>query len=195
MSNNIAPATASSIRLVDRHFPRNKHWERAYITAEPRARHNPEMCRFRDAEDSWNGRVAAAAATHRCEDSEVLARSVTLDQVERYRDGEPVPYDETDQFGVKVLLNELESVMLAWSYFLDEIEDLYRAGLDPRDRRDARRGLRFARGADGYDPLAGLRFVRYEDDEFGTQMVRIEEGWASDGTPVTYRVLEMRIYE
>lgn len=180
MSNNIAPATRSSIALAERVAPRNRRWERAYITAEPRARHNPEMCRFRDGEDSWNGRLAAAAAAHRCEESEMLARSVTLDQVERYRDGEPVPYDGTGQFGVKVLLGEGESVMLAWGILLDEIEDLYRAGSDPRDHRG---------------PFAGLRLVRYVDDEFGTQMVRIEEDWDSDGTPVTYRVMEMRIYE
>ncbi|MGO1198419.1 MAG: hypothetical protein ACTHV2_10355 [Brachybacterium sp.] len=178
-ANAIAPATRSSIRLVDRYFPRDKRQEALHITAEPNARHEADQCRFRDGEDSSNGRRAAAAATHRCEESEMLARSVTLDQVERYYDGEPVPYGEWGQFGVKAVLDEGESVMLAWGILLDEIEGLYLAGSDPRDRRD---------------PLAGLRFVRYVDDEFGTQMVRIEEDWDSDGAPVTYRVLEMRIY-
>ena len=176
-TNAIAPATRSSIRLVDRYFPRNKRREALYITAEPNARHEADQCRFRDGEDSQNGRRAAAAATHRCEEAGVFARSVTLDQVERYCAGGLVP---DGQFGVKAVLDEGESVMLSWGILLDEIEDLYLTDGNS-DRRD---------------PLGGLRLVRYvdEDDEFGTPMVRIEEDWASDGTPVTYRVMEMRIY-
>jgi|SRR5699024_6981172 len=190
-TTNIAPATASSIRLVDRYFPRNRAWERANITTEPSARHNPETCRFRDGEDSQNGRRAAAAAVHRCEESEMLARSVTLDQVEYCYDGEMLPDSEWDQFGAKAVLDAGEPVMLAWGTLLDELEDRYYEDGD-LERRDPLADSRPVRDVDADDPLAGLKLVRYVDAEFGAQMVRIEEDWDSDGTPVTYRVMEMR---